>query len=258
MLIVKNLNVSYENSPVLQDISFTVSPGEILAVVGPNGVGKSTLIRTVSGVLPYQSGTVEVMGKEIKKLSVSERARRIAVVPQALKLPSAFTAWETVLLGRTPYLNWLGQTSIRDENIVRLAMRRTSTLEFADRRVGELSGGEQQRLLLARALSQSAPILLMDEPTSHLDLKYQLTLLEQVQTLARQDHICVLVALHDLNLVARFADRVLLLSEGKLRTEGETGGCIKFVGLKPGISGAAGCHLCGEKTFALCGASQRR
>jgi iron complex transport system ATP-binding protein len=123
-------------------------------------------------------------------------------------------------MGRTPYLNFLGQVSARDEEIARLALDRVDALELAERRVGELSGGEQQRVLLARALAQSTPILLLDEPTSNLDLHYQVSFMETVSSLARQDNLAVLVALHDLNLAARYSDRVALLVNGEIKASG--------------------------------------
>jgi ABC-type cobalamin/Fe3+-siderophores transport system ATPase subunit len=222
MLEVHNLSVRYGTRQVLKNISFDLQPGSILAVIGPNGAGKTTLIRAISGITPLESGEIRVKEHALNKLSVSDRARFIAVVPQARNLPPAFSAWETVLLGRTPHLNWLGQISASDEAIARQAMQRTQTLELASRPVGELSGGEQQRLLLARALTQAAPILLLDEPTSHLDLQFQLSLLDQVRSLARQDGLAVLVVLHDLNLAAHYADRAALLVQGELRALGPT------------------------------------
>jgi iron complex transport system ATP-binding protein len=137
-----------------------------------------------------------------------------------VSLPPAFTVWETVLLGRTPYLNFLGQVSSKDEGIARLALQKVDALDLAERRVGELSGGEQQRVLLARALAQSTPILLLDEPTVHLDLQYQVSLMEIVRTLAHADNLAVLIALHDLNLAARYADRVALLVAGEVKAAG--------------------------------------
>jgi len=220
MLEVKNLSVAYGARQVLREVSFDLPAGCILAVIGPNGAGKTTLIRALSGIVRPQSGQIRVDGRDLGLLSAPERARHMAVVPQARQLPPAFSAWETVLLGRTPHLNWLGQTSRQDEAIARQAMERTSTSGLADRPVGELSGGEQQRLLLARALAQAAPILLMDEPTAHLDLQFQFGLLEEVRNLARQDNLAVLVVLHDLNLVARYADRVALLVDGQARALG--------------------------------------
>ena len=216
MLQVKGLHVAYGDRLVLKGVSFEVPSGSILGVIGPNGAGKTTLIRALSGVLPQVSGEVRVDGVDLKTLSTGERARRVAVVPQARNLPPAFTGWELVLLGRTPHLNWLGAVSRKDEEQVRLALERAQAADLAERRVGELSGGEQQRLLLARALAQEAPILLLDEPTTHLDLQYQINLLDQVRGLARSQNLAVVVALHDLNLVARYSDQVALLVKGEL------------------------------------------
>ncbi len=221
MLQVESLSVSYGERAVLHEVSFSVERGTVLGLIGPNGAGKSTLIRALSGVLATQSGRVLVDGRSLSGMSAPDVARHIAVVPQAHNLPPAFTAWETVLLGRTPYLNWLGQVSKRDEEIARDAMRRTDTLKLADRRVGELSGGEQQRLLLARALAQATPILLLDEPTSNLDLQYQISLLEQVRRLTRQDELSVVMVMHDLNLVARYCDQAALLVEGRIAKMGD-------------------------------------
>ena len=136
-------------------------------------------------------------------------------------MPPAYSVWETVLFGRTPYLGFLGQPSQKDEDIARQALERVSALPLFDRRVGELSGGEQQRVLLARALCQSTPILLLDEPTAHLDLQYQVSLLELVSELAHKDHLAVLVALHDLNLAAHYADRVALMVAGTIKALGK-------------------------------------
>jgi iron complex transport system ATP-binding protein len=216
MLKVDSLSAAYDNRQVLRNVSFMLPSGKILGLIGPNGAGKTTLVRAISGAIPLKSGCVEVMGQNLSSLNQAERARLIAVVPQARQLPPAFSGWETVLLGRTPYLNWLGQLSERDNSLTRQAMERTSTFDLSERRVGELSGGEQQRLLLARALNQAAPVLLLDEPTTHLDLQFQINLLQLVHNLSRQDNLTVLVALHDLNLVARFADMVGLLVDGAL------------------------------------------
>jgi len=220
MLQAEALRVAYGNRLVLKDISFQVNAGMILGVIGPNGAGKTTLVRALSGVVPLLGGSVRVMGCEIAALSPVERARRVAVVPQARSLPASFTGWQLVLLGRTPHLNWLGHVSRKDEQRVWQALERAQALDLADRLVGELSGGEQQRLLLARALAQESPVLLLDEPTTHLDIHHQIGLLDRVRELARSEKLAVVVALHDLNLVSRYADQVALLVEGNLRALG--------------------------------------
>ncbi len=220
MLRIENLSVSYGPRRVLRDVSLRVGSGEIVALIGPNGAGKSTLVRAVSGVIPVERGLVRANGDDLLALPPMQRARYVAVVPQSASLPPAFTVWETVILGRTPYLNFLGQVSARDEALARRALRRVNALHLAERRVGELSGGEQQRVLLARALCQSTPILLLDEPTAHLDLQYQASLLELVRGLTREDDLAVLLALHDLNLAARYADRIALLVDGRIEAIG--------------------------------------
>ena len=220
MLKIQNLSVDYGTRRILHDVSFEVQSGEILALIGPNGAGKSTLIRAVSGVIPIASGHVRTNGDDFAALPTLKRAKYVATVPQAVSLPPAYTVWETVLFGRTPYLGFLGQPSKKDEEIARQSLARVSALSLADRRVGELSGGEQQRVLLARALCQSTPILLLDEPTAHLDLQYQVGLLELVSELAHHDHLAVLVALHDLNLAAHYADRIALMVAGQIKAEG--------------------------------------
>jgi len=220
MLQIENLSVNYGPRRVLHDISLSVQSGEILALIGPNGAGKSTLIRAASGVIPVAGGTVRADGRDFHALAPIQRARFLAVVPQAISLPPAFTVWEMTLMGRTPHLGFLGQTSRADDELARRSLERVHALELADRRVGELSGGESQRVLLARALCQSTPILLLDEPTAHLDLQYQVSLLELVQNLAREDNLAVLIALHDLNLAARYADRVALMVAGRITALG--------------------------------------
>ena len=219
MLKIQNLSASYHGHQVLHDVSFEVKNGEVLALIGPNGAGKSSIIRAASGVIP-STGLVRTNGDDFHSLDPMQRAKYIAVVPQAISLPPAFTVWETVLMGRTPYLGFLGNASAHDEELARQALTRVNALSFADRRVSELSGGEAQRILLARALCQSTPILLLDEPTAHLDLQYQVSLLELICELAHKENLAVLIALHDLNLAARYTDRVALLVGGRLNAIG--------------------------------------
>lgn len=216
-----NTNVERAVPQALCDVSLAVHPGEILAVIGPNGAGKSTLIRAISGVLPLRSGSVQVSGKDLAHMAHAERARYLAVVPQARTLPAAFSVYQTVLLGRTPHLSWMGYAGPLDHARVRLALERTQLTALAERRVGELSGGEQQRVLLARALAQDAPVLLLDEPTTHLDLEHQTHLLNLVRQLASEKKLAVLMVLHDLNLASLYADRLALLVQGRLQAQGK-------------------------------------
>jgi len=220
MLKIESLTVAYNDKVVLRDISLEVHPGEILALIGPNGAGKSTLIRATTGVVSVKSGHVSMDGQDLTELSTSQRARIVGVVPQARQMGGAFSVEQAVMMGRTPYLNWLGQEGEADKAAVREALEQTCLDTFADRQIAKLSGGEQQRVLLARALAQSTPVLLLDEPTNHLDLQHQTNLLSLVKRLAREKKLAVLMAMHDLNLVSFFADKVALLVNGELRCLG--------------------------------------
>jgi iron complex transport system ATP-binding protein len=219
-LEIRNVTMGYSESTVLRDVSLEISPGEVLAVIGPNGVGKSTLVRIASGTLEPMSGQVGINGDLLGDLTPAERARYVSVVPQATNLPPTFRALDVVMMGRTPYLGWLGSEGDTDFKVVSEAMERTGTLEMAERPIEELSGGEQQRILIARALAQAAPIMLLDEPTAHLDLRHQDQVLGLARGLAKEGGMAVMLALHDLNLVSRFADRVALLSDGVVRKFG--------------------------------------
>src|SRR5258706_5814857 len=220
MLKIQNLSVYYGKRQVLHDIQLEVHSGEVVALIGPNGAGKSTLIRSISGVVPIRSGIIKVNDTDVTSLSSMQRAQQIAVVPQAVSMPPAFTVWETALLGRTPYLNFLGQTSSKDEAVARLALEQVDASHLVESRMDEISVGEQQRVLLARALSQDTPILLMDETTTHLDLPHQIDPLKLIKKQAREKNLTVLVALHDLNLASLFADRIAIVENGLLCVAG--------------------------------------
>jgi iron complex transport system ATP-binding protein len=220
MLNIRSLTCGYDGKMVLHEINLALDAGKILAVIGPNGAGKSTLVKAISGVIPVTGGTIEWAGTNLFAMKPEERARQVSVVAQARNLPPAFTAWEVVALGRTPYLNWLGQVSPSDEEIIASAMRQTGTLELANRMTGELSGGEQQRLFLARALAQQTPLMLLDEPTSHLDLQYQIQLIHLLRKIIPGTDKAAVIVMHDLNLAARVADQVVLLVDGRVAASG--------------------------------------
>lgn len=216
MLNIQSLTVDYPDRRALDDVSLDVERGEILAVIGPNGAGKSTLIRTVSGILKANHGRVLCQGRDLSQMPERQRARLISVVPQATNLGGAFSVEQTVILGRTAFIGWMGVPDDEDKRQVNRALQQTDLDAFRDRRVAELSGGEQQRVLVARALAQNAAAMLLDEPTNHLDLQHQSRLLGLIRDLAVKNDLAVLMALHDLNLVSLYADRVALLVGGKL------------------------------------------
>lgn len=220
MLEARKLSVTLDNVNVLKEISFKVKRGSILTIIGPNGAGKTTLLRSISGLIPINRGTVYLDGHKLVNQSAMERARLMATVPQAASLPPAFLVRDLVMLGRTPYLNWLGQTSKVDEEIAHEALQQTHALSLIDRKIDQLSAGEQQRVLLARALAQTTPILLMDEPTTHLDLKYQVELLQLTRNLTTKKGLMTLLVLHDLNLASRWADQIMILDKGHMAAAG--------------------------------------
>lgn len=220
MLNIENLSLAYGGVPVLSDFSLQLQPGEVLGLIGPNGAGKSSLIRALSGVLAPRSGRISFNGQNLLAMPEAPRARLVSVVPQSTQLPPAFTVYECVALGRTPHLNWLGSLRVEDKAKIEWAMQVTESVALKNRRAGELSGGEQQRVLLARALAQDCPVLLLDEPTAHLDLHHQVAILNVVRSLASERELAVLVALHDLNLASLFARRLALLVDGRLQAEG--------------------------------------
>jgi len=220
MLTLTSLRVAYGKKTVLNDVSLTVAPGEILALIGPNGAGKTTLIRSVSGTLPLEAGQVQVKGRDVSNLTVAQRARLLAVVPQARQMGGAYSVQQAVMMGRTAYMGWLGHESEADRSAVELALHQTHLEDFAERSIAQLSGGEQQRVLLARALAQATPVLLLDEPTNHLDLQHQANLLSLVKKLTKEKQLAVMMAIHDLNLVSFFADKVALIVDGRLKHYG--------------------------------------
>jgi iron complex transport system ATP-binding protein len=218
-LTIEHLSVAYQRRIALRDVSLDVRSGEVVVLIGPNGAGKSTLLRAIGGTLTPAAGRVCLDGDDMSRLRPAERARLVAVVSQAARLPEAFTAGEVVLMGRHPHLPRFGGERASDYEAARQAMLRTDTWELAERRVGELSGGEQQRVLIARALAQEPRVLLLDEATAHLDLRHQLATLGLARKLARSG-LLVVAALHDLNLAAQHADRLALLDGGELLTCG--------------------------------------
>lgn len=215
-LEVEDLTFAYNGRTVLVGVSFRLMPGEILALVGPNGAGKSTLIRLAAGLLRPSGGRVCLFGRPPWDWPPRELARMVALVPQEAYVPPTFTVWESVLLGRTPYLGFLGVPRKRDRQAARRALEQVDAADLADRFVGQLSGGERQRVLLARALAQEPRCLLLDEPTTHLDIHHQVAILSLIRRMASEQGIAVLVVLHDLNLAATFTDRLALLADGHL------------------------------------------
>jgi iron complex transport system ATP-binding protein len=223
-LETSGLTVTYSSAGrdivALRDVSLSLSAGEVLGLVGPNGSGKTSFIRAITGVAKPVSGSVLIGGREAALLSQRELALQMAVVPQDPALPPAFAALECVLMGRTPHLRLLQNEGVGDLDAARRAMVATDTWQFADRLLGELSGGERQRVIVARALAQETPILLLDEPTTHLDIGHQASVLRLVRDAAVSERKAVLAVVHDLTLAAQYCDLLVMLRGGSVVASG--------------------------------------
>jgi iron complex transport system ATP-binding protein len=219
LLTTQAVNVTLGGRAVLNDISLSLSSGHLVALVGPNGAGKTTLLRALAGLLPSQ-GEIHVGGAALSSLSLRERARRFAYLPQGHIVHWPLPAWDIVALGRYPHgATDPARLTPKDAEAVQRAMQATDVLEFSERRVTELSGGERSRVALARVLAVEAPVMLADEPTASLDPRYQIDVMTNLRN-AADGGMLVIVVTHDLGLAARFADTVLVLSEGRLVSTG--------------------------------------
>jgi iron complex transport system ATP-binding protein len=218
-LQVSDLSVELGGREIVTGVRLEVPAGAWVCVIGPNGAGKTTLVRAIAGLLPHD-GSVHLWGRPIEELGRRERARRVAVVPQLPVIPEGLSVEQYVLLGRTPHLGLLAAEGPRDLETVRSTLERLDLAWAASRRLETLSGGELRRVVLARALAQEAPLLLLDEPTTGLDLGHQLRVLELVDELRLADGLTVVATMHDLTLAGRFAHRFALLSSGRLVAEG--------------------------------------
>ena len=229
---VIGLRVSYEadhgeRREVLRGLDLAVGAGELVALVGPNGSGKTTLLRAIAGTLARDAGSVAIFGRDLDDWSRVALARRVAVLPQSLVLPDGFRVAEIVEMGRAPHATrWFG-SSADDAEAVERALRDADALDLAERHADELSGGERQRVLVAMALAQQPELLLLDEPTLHLDIAHQASLLATVARLRERRGLTVIAVLHDLNLAAAYAPRVAVLGAGRVTADGEPASILR-------------------------------
>ncbi|MDB5059187.1 MAG: transporter [Chloroflexi bacterium] len=226
MLVATGLHCGYGTTIVLREIDLALRRGEMVALLGRNGCGKSTLIRCLGGALAPSAGSVTIDGTQVARHDRRALARRLAVVAQELRGPFAFSVREVVELGRAPHARFLAPSSAEDRRAVDLALHTCDLTDFADRTFQELSGGEQQRVALAMALAQEPEILLLDEPTVHLDLAHQVSLLALVRRLCAERGLAVLAAMHDINLSALYFDRITILGGGSMVASGTPGDVV--------------------------------
>lgn len=220
---VERVSYAYTHRWVLMDVSLDVFRGEIFGVVGPNASGKTTLIRLLCGLLRPKRGRVELRGRDLRCMGRREIARAVAVVPQESPLLYAFTVLDVVLMGRTPHLSPLGFEGRKDLEIAERALKWVGCLHLKERSFNELSGGERQRVLIARALAQEPRVLLMDEPTAHLDLRHQMDFVDLIVRLNAEETLTIVWVSHDLNLAALCCQRMLLLHQGRVFSLGSPG-----------------------------------
>ena len=239
-LELQNVEVAYGHTVVVKDVTFQVMPGEMVGLIGPNGSGKSTIIKAISRVISLRSGKIFLDGKDVFKMRRGDLARLIGVVPQMSILPSVYTAFEIVLMGRNPHLGLLQYESAKDMAITWQAMERTATQPLAERIVCELSGGEIQRVVVARALAQEPKSILLDEPTANLDIRHQIEILDLIKKLCMENNLMVVIALHDLNLASQYCDRLILINNGTVHAQGTPVEVINSQNIKE-VYGTDGC-----------------
>jgi len=221
-LRISGIDCYYGSIKALDNVNFSVREGEFVGILGPNGSGKTTVLRSISRVLKPHKGTILIGDENIYEMKTVEVAKQLAVVPQSTPVTFDFTSLEVVLMGRNPHMPRFKMESKEDLAIARNSMELTRTWEFADRPVTELSGGERQRVIIARALTQEPQILLLDEPTTHLDISNQLEIMDLIKHLCKTKKLLIVAVFHDFNLAARYCDSIILLNDGKIVAVGES------------------------------------
>lgn len=223
MLSVKKLNFSYDKKPVLDDLSFDVSAGGFCAVIGPNGSGKSTLLKALSGLLDGDvRSSVSVDGRALPEYAPMELAKKVAYVSQRMDIVFDFPVFDTVMMGRHPHQSRWETGTPHDREVVEAMLHKTGLLHLKDRMLTQLSGGEVQRVMIARAMAQQTPVLLLDEPLSNLDVSHKFEVMNLLRTLNREQNVTVLIVVHDFAFAKQFASTTLLLKEGRMQAYGKT------------------------------------
>lgn len=220
MIKTSNLQICYEKHEVVGDFSMEVREGEMVTILGPNGSGKSTILNAIAKFVAHQRGIVTLDGRDMARMGVKEVARRLSILSQVNQSPEDFTVRDLIYYGRLPHKKWYEQRNSRDDGIIEKAIRETGLVPLADKRITTLSGGERQRVWIALALAQEPRVLMLDEPTTYLDICHQIEILELLRDLNRRLGITVVMVLHDLALAARYSGRVIVLKDGAVVAEG--------------------------------------
>lgn len=217
---INNLEFGYGDSLILKDISFNVKKGEFLSIIGPNGSGKSTLLKTLNRLTHIKNGSILIDDKDIEEYKTKDLAKKVALVPQDTTLDYEFSVEDVVTMGRHPYKGRFEKEDQEDKAIVYEAMEMTNTFTLKDRLITEISGGERQRVFIAKALAQKTQIIFLDEPTSHLDINHQMDVLNLLKKLNKEKNITIILVIHDINLAARYSDEIILLNHGIIQGKG--------------------------------------
>lgn len=220
MLSIENISAGYDGELVLQNVSMEARAGQFIGLIGPNGSGKTTLLRVISGILVPKAGKVFLQGTRLEKISRRNLAKILSCLSQDLSLDLSFTVREITLMGRSPHLSKIGRETAQDFEIAERAMQLADVSHLADRLITEISGGERQRALIAMCLAQEPKVLLLDEPTSHLDIAHQLSALDLIGKLNSQTNMTVIAVFHELNLAAEYCDKLLVLDRGRVAAFG--------------------------------------
>ena len=236
---IKNLSHSYDSLVVLNNLSFSIQEGDFFIIIGPNGSGKTTLLKIISGLIKLQQGDLTILNQPLPSYTRKILARKIAYVPQMISMDFPFRVMDLVLMGRSPHLGPLGLGQEKDVEIAKKAMAFTGVEHLEDRKLEQLSGGEQQRVLIARAICQSPEVILMDEPTASLDLAHQVRIMDMMERLKIDRNITVVMVSHDVNLAAMYGQNLLLLREGRIVSMGRPEDVITYQALEK----AYGCTL---------------
>lgn len=220
LIHMSDVDFSYDKEQVIKQVNLEIESGEFVGIIGPNGSGKSTLLRLIGALIQNQQGRIQFKQKDIREINKKSLAQSIAWLPQEVTMVFPFKVEEIVMMGRHPYLSPLSFEDGNDWDITRRAMEETDVISLSHRRFNEISGGEKQRVMVAGALAQNSELLLLDEPTSSLDIKYQLEILNILRRLNKQNGKTIIIAIHDLHLASKYCDRLILLNEGRIIQDG--------------------------------------